>query len=231
MGIDKNLIDVLSFYKALGFEDLPISFFNSLGNSQVDDKTDILNHHPEDIEKLNEEIINCTKCPLSKVRRISVCGEGNLNAKIMFIGEAPGVEEDIQGRPFVGEAGKLLTSLIEKMGFKRQDVYITNVVKCHPPNNRDPLELEISICFDYLKREIKLISPQVIMALGKVATFALKGMNGKIKDIQISKLRGKTFFYGEIPVVPTFHPAYLLRNRKDKWLTWEDAKEVLKKLR
>lgn len=215
----REIDNILNFYKALGFRELPVNFFKLF-------KVNCSN----DFESLREEIRKCTKCPLSKIRKNPVCGEGNLKAKLMFVGEAPGVDEDVEGKPFVGEAGKLLTNLIEKMGLKRQDVYITNTVKCHPPGNRDPLEEEISVCFDYLKKEIEIISPCVIMTLGKIATYALMGMKGKVKDVQISKLRGKVFYYNNIPVVPTFHPAYLLRNRKDKWLTWSDAQEALRRL-
>ncbi|MCS7163992.1 MAG: uracil-DNA glycosylase [Thermodesulfovibrio sp.] len=231
----ENIIEILNFYKALGFRELPQSFIHSLfkTNSHIlfsepreNTKNEILS-----IDFLNEKIKNCKKCPLSLSRKNVVCGEGNTNAKLMFVGEAPGVDEDIQGRPFVGEAGKLLTRLIEKMGFVRKDVYITNTVKCHPPRNREPFENEISECFDYLKKEIEIVSPQVIISLGKVATYALMGMNGKLRDLHISKIRGKVFFYNQIPVVPTFHPAYLLRNRKDKWLTWEDAQEALRRLK
>lgn len=258
------IIDLLNFYKALGFKELPNDFLKSLlKNSYAKSvKTESLSYskvniqskkNNEDlsessiynddfsvsigdeknlaIEKLNQEIKECKKCPLSNSRKNPVCGHGNINAKLMFIGEAPGVDEDLQGIPFVGEAGKLLTRLIEKMGFNRQDVYITNAVKCHPPTNREPFESEIEICFDYLKREIEIVSPKVIMTLGKVATYALMEMKRKLKEVQISKIRGKVFFYKEITVIPTFHPAYLLRNRKDKWLTWEDAQEALRRLK
>uniref|UniRef100_A0A7C4AJK4 Type-4 uracil-DNA glycosylase n=1 Tax=Thermodesulfovibrio aggregans TaxID=86166 RepID=A0A7C4AJK4_9BACT len=225
-----NILDILNFYKALGFRELPVNFLKSF-YSLADTSNCSDDNSFEMVEKLNEEIRKCKKCPLSKTRKNPVCGEGNLKAKLLFVGEAPGVDEDLQGRPFVGEAGKLLSSLIQKMGFKRQDVYITNTVKCHPPGNRDPLEDEISVCFDYLKKEIEIISPLVIISLGKIATYALMGMKGKIKDIQISKIRGNVFYYNSIPVIPTFHPAYLLRNRKDKWLTWEDAQEALRRLK
>ncbi len=227
----ENILDLLNFYKALGFKELPKNFLESLLRNKI---TEIeLNGEKEKktLSAINEKISSCTKCSLSKGRTKVVCGEGSITAKLMFIGEAPGVEEDREGRPFVGEAGKLLTNLIEKMGFKRQQVYITNTVKCHPPDNRDPLEEEISLCFDYLKEEIEIVSPKVIITLGKVATYVLMGMKGKIKDIAISKIRGNVFFYNNIPVIPTFHPAYLLRNRKDKWLTWEDAQEALRRLK
>lgn len=231
-----NIVEILNFYKTLGFNELPQGFIQSLfGQNCVSASPLRYNESSKNVkslmEILNEEIKKCKKCPLSNSRKNPVCGEGNINAKLMFVGEAPGVDEDLQGRPFVGEAGKLLTSLIEKMGFKREDVYITNTVKCHPPMNRDPFESEISTCFDYLKREIEIISPQVIISLGKVATYTLMGMNGKLKDLHISKLRGKVFPYNQIPVIPTFHPAYLLRNKKGKWLTWEDAQEALRRLR
>jgi DNA polymerase len=227
-----NILDILNFYKALGFKELPDNFLNPLLES-VNNLTESLEQiNPlKNIEELNQKIKSCVRCSLSSSRKNVVCGEGSINANLMFVGEAPGFDEDIQGRPFVGEAGKLLTSLIEKMGFTREEVYITNTVKCHPPQNRDPKEEEILACSDYLKKEIELISPKVIMTLGKIATYTLKGMVGKVKDIQISKIRGNVFYYDNIPVIPTFHPAYLLRNRKDKWLTWEDAQEALRRLK
>jgi len=226
-----NILDILNFYKALGFKELPDIFLNPLLTFNNLSESQKQNNSFKTIEELNQKIKNCAKCSLSSSRKNVVCGEGSINANLMFVGEAPGFDEDIQGRPFVGEAGKLLTNLIEKMGFKRQEVYITNTVKCHPPKNRDPQEEEILACSDYLKKEIEIISPKVIMTLGKIATYALKGMVGKVKDIHISKIRGNVFYYDNIPVIPTFHPAYLLRNRKDKWLTWEDAQEALRRLK
>ncbi len=227
----ENLLDILNFYKALGFKELPSGFINSILKDR--ESCDMTHQEAifESIDSLNDRIKKCFNCPLSKSRTNPVCGEGDNSVGLMFIGEAPGVEEDKIGRPFVGEAGKLLTNLIEKMGFKRENVYITNTVKCHPPGNREPTKEEISMCFDYLKKEIELIAPKVIMTLGKVATYALKNMEGKINDLSISKIRGKVFFYKNIPVIPTFHPAYLLRNRKDKWLTWEDAQEAMRRLK
>lgn len=227
----ENILDILNFYKALGFKELPEDFLRFLLKKEGTENTHIKEKVSKNLIIINEEIRICKKCFLSKERTQAVCGEGSPNAKLMFIGEAPGVDEDREGRPFVGEAGKVLTSLIEKMGFKRQEVYITNTVKCHPPGNRDPLEDEVSLCFDYLRQEIEIISPKVIITLGKVATYTLMGMKGKIKDISISKIRGNVFFYNHILVVPTFHPAHLLRNRKDKWLTWEDAKTALRILK
>jgi DNA polymerase len=144
----------------------------------------------------------------------------------MFIGEAPGKEEDIQARPFVGDAGKLLTRMIEKMGLAREDVYIGNIVKCRPPLNRDPEEDEMKTCSPFIDRQIEIISPKVIISLGRVSAQTLIATK-----IPISKLRGKFYEYKGIPLMPTFHPAYLLRNPRDKWLVWEDMQKVLELLK
>ena len=126
----------------------------------------------------------------------------------------------------MGKAGQLLTKLIEKMGFKREDVYIGNIMKCRPPFNRDPEEDEISACSPFIKKQADIISPKVIVSLGRISTQTLIGMK-----IPIGKLRGKFYSYMDIPLMPTFHPSYLLRNPKDKWLVWEDAQKVLEKIR
>jgi DNA polymerase len=143
----------------------------------------------------------------------------------MFIGEGPGREEDLQGRPFVGDAGKLLTSLINRMGFQREEVYIANVVKCRPPMNRDPQEDEVAACLPVLKRQVEIIAPEVIMLLGRVAAQTVLETK-----VPISKLRGKFSSFQDIAVMPTFHPAYLLRNPKEKMLVWADAQKILEKL-
>jgi uracil-DNA glycosylase family 4 len=224
---------VLEFYKELGFERLPLNY------SQ---KSDVRRQKPEyrsqntdvkeaQLNALREEIGDCQRCKLSMGRTHIVFGEGNANAKIMFIGEGPGREEDLQARPFVGDAGQLLTRLIERMGFKREDVYIANIVKCRPPMNRDPQDDEISACFPFLDKQIDIISPEVIVSLGKISAYMLMGVKGPISKFSITKVRGRFYEYKGIPVMPTFHPAYLLRNPKDKWLTWEDAQAVLKRLR
>ncbi len=213
----------LEFYKELGFERLPINFKNQ-------ESASFLN-------ALREEIGDCRRCGLSNGRQNIVFGEGNPDSPLMFIGEAPGREEDNQGRPFVGEAGQILTNLINKMGeisesgFKRPDVYITNIVKCRPSMNRDPHEDEISACLPFLKRQIEIVSPKVIIALGKISAHTLSGSKTPISKFFITKERGKFFEYNGIPVMPTFHPAYFLRNPKDKPLTWLDAQAVLKKLK
>jgi DNA polymerase len=199
---------VLGFYEALGFERMPVAITRA-----------------EWLKMLRSDLGDCTRCQLSKDRKTIVFGEGNPRARLMFIGEGPGREENIQGRPFVGEAGQLLTRLIEKMGFKRGDVYITNIVKCRPPSNRDPRDDEIDSCLPFLKRQIRMISPDVIMTLGRIAAHTL--LNEKTP---ISRLRGKFVEYEGVHLMPTFHPAYLLRNPKDKILVWADAQKVLAKL-
>ncbi|MBI5051000.1 MAG: uracil-DNA glycosylase [Nitrospirae bacterium] len=174
------------------------------------------------LSALRREIGDCQRCRLSKGRTNIVFGEGNPEAELMFIGEGPGRDEDLQARPFVGDAGKLLTRLIEKMGFKREQVYIANIVKCRPPMNRDPEEDEMNACMPFVEEQIRMINPKIIMCLGRIAAQSL--LNTKVP---ISRLRGTFYDYKNIPVMPTFHPAYLLRNPKDKNLTWDDAKKVL----
>lgn len=238
---------VLEFYRELGFESLPLNYSNIKGSNKVRVASNELKDEkePEDpspvtryslpdkedaLRALREDIGDCRRCKLSKGRTHLVFGEGDANARIMFIGEAPGREEDVQGRPFVGDAGRLLTKLIEKMGLKRTDVYIANIIKCRPPMNRDPLDDEMATCFPFLDRQIEAIAPQIIVSLGKISTYTLLGIKGPLSSFSISRTRGKFHEYKGIPVMPTFHPAYLLRNPKDKWLTWDDAQAVLKKL-
>jgi len=182
---------------------------------------------PKDIKLslVRNEVSVCQKCPLGKMRMKSVFGSGSINAKLMFVGEAPGHEEDIQGMPFVGEAGMLLTKIIEAMGIKRDDVYICNILKCRPPQNRNPLPEEISACIDYLYSQIEMIRPKVICGLGKFASQTLLNI-----EIPISKLRGSWHEYRGIKFMPTYHPAYLLRNPQDKKLVWEDMKKIMKAL-
>ncbi len=175
---------------------------------------------------LRDELGECFRCKLSNGRKNIVFGEGNADARLMFIGEAPGREEDLKGRPFVGEAGMLLTRLIERMGLRRSDVYIANIVKCRPPMNRDPEKDEIATCRSFIERQIEIIRPEVIVTLGRVALQTLMDK----PDIKITAVRGNFFDFKGVPVMPTFHPAYLLRNPKDKWLTWTDAQKVMKRL-
>jgi DNA polymerase len=180
------------------------------------------------LRALEEKILRCTLCPLSQTRKLAVPGEGDYSARLMFVGEGPGADEDAQGRPFVGKAGQLLTRIISAMNYRRQDVYITNVVKCRPPQNRVPLRGEIEKCRPYLDAQIEAIAPRVIVSLGKVATeFFHPSPAG------MSNLRGNFIEYGKILVMPTFHPSYLIRNEGNKLfkrLVWEDMQKVMEVL-
>ncbi len=170
---------------------------------------------------LSREVNDCTKCPLHATRTNSVFGEGSPLAELMFVGEAPGREEDAQGRPFVGSAGQLLTKMIEAIDLRREDVYIANILKCRPPQNRDPLREEVEACRGYLLRQIKLIKPKVICGLGSYAAKALLET-----ALPISRLRGEVHELGSAKFVPTYHPAALLRNPGWKRSAWEDLKLV-----
>jgi uracil-DNA glycosylase len=247
-GQRKNICDVLEYFKAMGFERLPVTpaAFIPAVLTAVDEPQGYptpvscapLQDKETALKALSNVIGDCQRCPLSRERNNIVFGEGDPNARIMFIGEAPGREEDQQARPFVGEAGKLLTKLIEKMGetggFTRKDVYIANIVKCRPPMNRDPHDEEMRICSPFLFRQIEIIAPDVIVSLGRISAFSLSGRSGPLTSFSITRQRGKFFELKigdrSVPVMPTFHPAYLMRNPKDKWLTWEDALAVLAKL-
>ena len=165
---------------------------------------------------------DCSRCKLHTLgRRQIVFGVGNPNADLMFVGEAPGADEDVQGEPFVGRAGQLLTKIIEAIGLTRQDVYIANVIKCRPPGNRNPEPDEVDQCEPFLFRQVDTIKPKVIVALGKFAAQCLLKT-----DEPISKLRGREYQYRDAILMPTFHPAYLLRNPASKREVWEDMKKV-----
>ncbi len=167
---------------------------------------------PENLVKLKEIVLNCSLCNLAKTKTNTVFGEGNPNAEIMFIGEAPGREEDIQGRPFVGRSGEMLTKMIENVLFlKRDEVYISNIVKCRPPQNRDPQIEEIESCKGYLLKQIEIIKPKIIVTLGRIAFQSLLN-----DTTPITKARGKIYNFKGIKVIPTFHPSYLLRNPSKK---------------
>lgn len=185
---------------------------------------------PDVLPKLRAEMGDCTRCKLHTGRKNIVFGSGNPRASLMFVGEGPGGEEDMQGLPFVGKAGQLLTRIIEAMGFKRDEVYITNIIKCRPPGNRNPEPDEIDTCFPFLERQIEAVSPQVICALGAFAAQTLLATTRRI-----SSLRGHFHPLArpaglDIKVMPTFHPAYLLRNPQDKKKVWEDVQVIMKEL-
>lgn len=179
------------------------------------------------LEELRAAIGDCQRCKLCSGRTHLVFGTGNPNARLMFVWEGPGRDEDLQGEPFVGRAGQLLTDIITKgMGLRREDVYIANVIKCRPPENRNPEPDEVASCEPFLKKQIELIHPDVIIGLGKFAVQTL--LQSKVP---ITKLRGQWRSYHGIKLMPTFHPAYLLRNPGDKKLVWEDIKKVIEALR
>jgi uracil-DNA glycosylase len=185
---------------------------------------------PADLESLAAFIGDCNRCKLSQRRTNLVFGEGAPRARLVFVGEGPGAEEDAAGRPFVGEAGKLLTRIIEGgMGLKREDVYICNVVKCRPPNNRDPEAEEVQTCLPFLKQQLAIIRPEVICTLGRIAAQSLLG-----REFKITQERGNWFSFMGTPLMATFHPAYILRNPADvrrlKGLVWEDVQKIMGRL-
>jgi DNA polymerase len=175
----------------------------------------------ERLEKLREVALECTRCKLAGGRNKVVFGEGDPDAALVFVGEAPGAEEDKTGRPFVGRAGKLLTKIIASIDLTREQVYICNVLKCRPPGNRAPMPDEVTACSPFLHEQLAVIGPKVICALGGPATTTL------LRTRQgITRLRGRLFWYRGIPLMPTFHPAYLLRNAREKRTVWEDMKKL-----
>jgi uracil-DNA glycosylase family 4 len=176
------------------------------------------------LDQVRQELGDCKRCKLCNGRTQIVFGVGNPRAELVFVGEGPGAEEDAQGVPFVGKAGQLLTKMIEAMQFKRDEVYICNVVKCRPPNNRNPEPDEIQACEPFLKAQLAAIRPKVIVALGKFAAQTL------LRDpTPITRLRGQWREYEGVPLMPTFHPAYLLRSPEEKAKAWADLQEVMKR--
>jgi len=181
---------------------------------------------PETLEQVRADLGDCQRCKLAGGRRTLVYGVGNPKARLVFVGEGPGADEDAKGEPFVGRAGQLLTEIITKgMQLRREDVYICNVVKCRPPGNRNPEPDEVAACEPFLMRQLGAIGPEVIVALGKFAAQTL--LRSKTP---ITQLRGRWFDYQGVMLMPTFHPAYLLRNPGDKRLVWEDIQKVMRVL-
>jgi DNA polymerase len=180
----------------------------------------------ESLESIREDLGDCHRCKLWRQRRHIVFGQGDPRARLVFVGEGPGFDEDQQGEPFVGAAGQLLTRIIQAMGLAREQVYICNIIKCRPPNNRNPETDEISACLPFLQRQLAAISPDCICALGSVAARALLET-----DLPISRLRGQFHQYRGIAVMPTFHPAYLLRNPEQKRAVWEDVQQLMARLK
>lgn len=203
----------LRYFQSLGVEDVNIPLKR--------ERTAPASQKGELLHQLQQEVSRCQKCPLYLNRKTTVFGEGDINARLMFIGEAPGYWEDVQGRPFVGLAGKLLTDIIKAIGLSREEVYIGNIVKCRPPENRNPKPEEMDSCQDYLHRQIAIIRPEIICALGTFSAQRLLNSN-----LPISKLRGRFWDYQGIKLMATFHPAFLLRNPYKKRDVWEDMKKI-----
>jgi uracil-DNA glycosylase len=207
---------------------------NATATAPTDEQELVPTEREQRIAKLREKVLVCTKCShLAEFRHTVVFGVGNPSADLMFVGEAPGADEDLRGEPFVGRAGELLTRIIETMGFKRSDVYIANVLKCRPDmpkgssGNRQPTSEEMQTCLPYLRDQIEIIQPKVMVALGGVA---MRGLFGTAEPMK--SLRGRWHTFGNIPVMATFHPSYLLRNQAltEKRKVWEDMLQVLERL-
>ncbi len=179
----------------------------------------------DSLDAIQAELHNCRRCKLWRNRKNIVFGEGDPHARLLFIGEAPGFDEDREGRPFVGAAGQLLTRIIQAMTLNRDDVYIGNIIKCRPPQNRNPMPEEIDACRPFLERQIKTIDPEYICTLGAVAAQTLLQTNRPI-----SHLRGRFYDYRGVKIMPTYHPAYLLRNPGEKRAVWNDIQKLMKAL-
>jgi DNA polymerase len=206
----------LEYLKGMGIEVLPVS------EEKV--KKTITPEAPTlapTLEEIRKELGDCRRCKLHPTRRTIVFGEGNKKARLMFVGEGPGYDEDVQGRPFVGRAGQLLTKIIQSIHLEREEVYIANIIKCRPPQNRNPEPDEIGSCSPFLIKQIQAIQPKIICALGTFATQTLLKT-----DAKITSLRGRTFDFHGIKILPTYHPAFLLRNPDRKREVWEDMKQI-----
>ena len=222
--MDENMNEVISdlksyleYLKGMGIFALPAAEIN-LGQPNPS--------RVMSLDEVQKELGDCKRCKLHRTRRTIVFGEGNEKATLMFIGEGPGYDEDVQGRPFVGKAGQLLTKIIESINLSREDVYIANIVKCRPPQNRNPEPDEIQSCNPFLMNQIRVIQPRIICALG---TFAAQTLLKT--DTKISALRGKLFDLEGITVIPTYHPAFLLRNPERKREVWEDMKKIAESIK
>lgn len=207
-----ELKEILQFYGAMGAEFLHLPESNPRA----------------DLAELNRSILQCRQCRLHESKTHYVIGEGSDHPDIIFIGEGPGQTEDQFGRPFIGNAGQLLDKIIQKMGYRREGVFISNVVKCRPPNNREPLKEEAEACLPYLRRQIELLSPQIIVCLGKVALNNLLGTNHSM-----GRIRGQLLSFNHIPLIPTYHPSYILHKKEKEEISqakrevWEDMQKVL----
>lgn len=227
------LADLLSYLKDIGYTDVykarsdaasgPLSTGTGERGNGINQREQ---EAPPELAALRTAAEACTRCRLAQGRQKVVFGSGNPAAELMLIGEAPGAEEDKQGLPFVGAAGELLTKIIQAMDMRREDVYIANILKCRPPGNRDPQPDEIAACRGFLERQIELIQPKVIVALGRIAAQALLGNDGPL-----GQMRGQWYQVRGVPAMVTYHPAALLRNQGLKRPTWEDMQQVRDRLR
>jgi len=209
------------FQTRLAMGEDSIVFDTGKGRSEMVDKL------PEEaLAQLEKRVRKCKRCPLHKTRTNVVFGRGSGKTRLVFIGEAPGRDEDIQGKPFVGRAGQLLTRIIEAIHLDRDDVYITNVIKCRPEGNRDPLPQEIELCSTYLTEQIEILRPKVICALGRFAAQALSGLK-----LPVAGYRNESLFYRGTRVIATYHPAACLRNPSLKRLVWEDVQKLMQVLK
>src|SRR4030066_1129685 len=207
-----DLKSYLEYLKGMGIVSIPVSE----NIPEKDPQSEILT-----LAEIREELGDCKRCKLHRTRRAIVFGEGNEKATLMFIGEGPGYDEDVQGKPFVGRAGQLLTKIIQSINLSREEVYIANIIKCRPPQNRNPEPDEIQSCSPFLMKQILAIQPKIICALG---TFSAQTLLKT--DTKITALRGKVFDLEGINVTPTYHPAFLLRNPDKKREVWEDMKKI-----
>jgi uracil-DNA glycosylase family 4 len=209
-----SLSDWLRYQRRLGWRGLPGEVASQPHDrEQPDEKT---------LEDIRAEMGDCRRCKLSAGRTHLVFGDGAPNARLMFVGEAPGAEEDQQGVPFVGASGQLLNRMLNKLGLRREEVYIANIIKCRPPGNRDPEADEITACLPFLEKQIQAIRPQVLVILGRPAAHALLGTREPL-----TRLRGHWQRYHDIRVMPTFHPSYLLRAPQERKKTWADMQQVM----
>ncbi len=228
-------IDLLLGVQAVPFSVPTSSRARTAGRATRQVSADEVAQRAEALRELDEQHVKgCTLCPLHETRTQTVFGQGNPAARLVFVGEGPGADEDAQGLAFIGRAGQLLTRMIEAMGLKREDVFICNIVKCRPPDNRDPAPEEVTACWPYLDQQLQIIRPEVIVALGKPASQTLLRTTEPI-----GRLRGHWHDYyvsgsptvGEpTPLMPTYHPAYLLRTPSDKNKAWSDLKQVMQRL-
>ena len=222
--MDENINELLSdlrtyleYLKGMGITTLPVA-------EDVPQKAP--RSESPTLADVRKELGDCKRCKLHRTRKTIVFGEGNEKATLMFIGEGPGYDEDVQGRPFVGKAGQLLTKIIESINLSREEVYIANIIKCRPPQNRNPEPDEIGSCNPFLMEQIRVIQPKIICALGTFSAHTLLKT-----DTKITALRGRLFDLEKIKVIPTYHPAFLLRNPERKKEVWEDMKKIAELLK